>query len=358
MGIENTITLGNQLKGKFMDIIGKIIDVIRPSYITGPVFIKEDSDAIREIDQLKSLLEMATGETKTQIESDIRLLNYGVIGENNIAFELKNSHLPMLILHDLNLIHQGLSAQIDYVIIIRNAVVIIECKNLFGNIEVNSNGDFIRSMEFNGRVKKEGIYSPITQNKRHFDLIKQTRMASSTGFIDRLGLEKGLAYLYRTIVVLANPKTVINMKFAKKEIKDQIIRADQLITYLKKLQEETRGYHLKDNRLYDIADFFLKLHINEPKDYTSKYKINANKEVGKEIPIEETEIYKALKEYRLLKCREKQIKAFIIYSNAQLEEIIKLKPIKPEDLIKVSGFNKQRVIDYGKDIIDISKKYL
>ena len=33
----------------------------------------------------------------------MKLLSYGVIGEKNVACELKNSHMPILILHDLYL---------------------------------------------------------------------------------------------------------------------------------------------------------------------------------------------------------------------------------------------------------------
>lgn len=41
---------------------------------------------------------------------------------------------------------------------------------------------------------------------------------------------------YKSIVVLANPKTYLNYKFAKKEVKDKVIRADQLIDFIKKSQ--------------------------------------------------------------------------------------------------------------------------
>ncbi len=79
---------------------------------------------------------------------------------------------------DLHYEFEGLTAQIDYLIITRKRIFVVECKNLFGNIEINNSGDFIRTMEFNRKYKKEGIYSPITQNKRHLDLLKQIRRES------------------------------------------------------------------------------------------------------------------------------------------------------------------------------------
>lgn len=40
--------------------------------------------------------------------------------------------------------------------------VFIECKNLYGNIEVDSQGNFTRTVSYGKYYKKEGIYSPIT----------------------------------------------------------------------------------------------------------------------------------------------------------------------------------------------------
>jgi protein required for attachment to host cells len=354
-----------------MTLFKKMIIAMRTTSILGPVFIKEESDAPRQLEHLKSILELSTGETRTQIENDIKLLNQGIIGEDNIAFELKNSHMPMLILHDLNLEFHGLTAQIDYVIITKFAVVIVECKNLYGNIEINTNGDFIRTLEFNGRYRKEGIYSPITQNQRHFELIKQARLELSNGAFDRMIKSSVLSGLFRTVVVLANPKTLINMKHAKKEIKDKIIRADQLITYLKNVNNENSDLHRSDEQMFSMADFLFQLHKDTPKDYTGKYKldlkpiVNINPKTDpitepvieplKVIPIEETAIYKVLREYRLLKSREKELKAFQVFSNAHLEDLCKHKPSSLDELIKISGFDQKRIKEYGEDIIRIIK---
>jgi hypothetical protein len=335
-----------------MSLFQKIIDVVQNNQIKGPVFVKEESDAQRQLEVLQSLLPQAEGETKTQIENDIKLLNMGIFGENNIVFELKNSHLPMLVLHDLNLKFEGLGAQIDFLVIMRKETVIVECKNLFGNLEINSNGDFIRILDFNGRTKKEGIYSPITQNTRHLELFRKMFFSGITNPILRKIKEHFVTDSFHSVVVLANPKTVINMKYAKKEVKEQIIRADQLINYLKRLENESVRPALNDQEMYDNAKFYLSYHDSTPKDYTTKYKITP-----KAIPIEETEIYKALREYRLLKSRELNIKPYFIYNNAQMEEVIKIMPLIPEDLLKISGFDIKRVKDFGNEILEIISRY-
>jgi len=154
--------------------------------MNGPVFLKESSDAAHQLEQLNRLYQNAAGNLKKQIELDMKLLSYGISGEETVAFDLKNSFMPMVVLHDLFLEHEGLSAQIDYLVITKKKVFIIECKNLFGNLEVNSNGDFIRTIGFNGKVKKEGIYSPITQNQRHLDLLRKLRKDNKSNFLSKM----------------------------------------------------------------------------------------------------------------------------------------------------------------------------
>lgn len=121
-----------------------------------PVFYKEASDARAQLEQLKEFLKVAPDELEQQVEQDIKLLSYGISGEENVAFELMNSFMPLIILHDLHIEYKGLSAQIDYLVITSKMNVIIECKNLFGKIEVNSSGDFIRTIE----IFKEGSQRP------------------------------------------------------------------------------------------------------------------------------------------------------------------------------------------------------
>ncbi|QXE20847.1 nuclease-related domain-containing protein [Clostridium sp. 001] len=79
-----------------------------------PVFLKESSDAEVQLEKLKALEPLLSAEGKNIIKQDIKCLEYGIAGEKNIKFELKNSHMPMYILHDIYLKDVDLSAQIDY----------------------------------------------------------------------------------------------------------------------------------------------------------------------------------------------------------------------------------------------------
>ena len=51
---------------------------------------------------------------------------------------------------------------------------------------------------------------------------------------------------YQSIVVLANPKTVVNDRYARKEVNSQVIHIDQLITYIKQILEKSKNVAFSD----------------------------------------------------------------------------------------------------------------
>lgn len=235
-----------------------------------PVVLKEDSSARKQLAALESLRGTLAPGAEKQLEADIRAVQAGIVGEDRVMYELKNSHMDMFVLQDLYLEYAGLSAQIDFLIITLQRIFVLECKNLYGNIEVNSRGDFIRS--FGGR-KKEGIYSPITQNQRHLDLIHAMKRENRS-FAMNLLVDGDFSDLYRPLVVLANPKTVLNDRYATRQVKNKLIRADNLVTTIKAINNEKgpgRDKSLKSAAQRN-AEWFLSQHKENPIDYTAKYR--------------------------------------------------------------------------------------
>ena len=237
----------------------------------GPVFLKEDSEANWFIEKMEAMAKEASPALKEEIEKQIRLASYGIAGEKNVAFELRNSGMDMFILHDIYLEYGDLSAQIDYMIICRHRIYVIECKNLVGDIEVDNNGQFVRRYEINGKKFKESIYSPITQNERHRNVIKEVRKADRSNIITKKLFENAFDDNYKSIVVLANPKSCLNDKYAKKEIKQQVIRADGLVAYIKKSESESTLEPMTEKQMREVAEFFLSKSVPNKSDYAKKY---------------------------------------------------------------------------------------
>ncbi len=249
-----------------------------------PVFLKETSDAEEQLDYLKKLAERADEDTASKIEDEIKILDAGLYGEGQIVFELKNSHIPMFVLRDIYLRSGEYAAQIDFLIITAGHVFVVECKNLIGDIEIDSRGNFTRTMRFGKFFRKEGIYSPITQNKRHMEVIKAVAGQGLSGV--ELGRYKKYFYdVYRPVIVLANPKTVLTDRYAKKEIKDQVVRGDRLIAYIEEVDAASEKI-LSYEEMRGLAEFFLKSAQKNPAGFADKYKELSAAEEEKDQPSE------------------------------------------------------------------------
>lgn len=240
--------------------------------IKEPIFLKESNSAEELLNELKNLKPEIPDRLLPQMERDIRIAEAGIAGENQIKYELANSHMPMMILHDLYFEKDGYTAQIDYMIITRGRNFILECKNLIGNINIDSDGNFTRKLPYTRYPKEEGIYSPITQNQRHMELIKMIRMETKGNILTKTLLDRNFYHQYRSIVVLANPKTVLNARYARKDVRNQVIRADQLIAYIRKVNSEQDVVISSEKEMLSLAKFFLDHSKENPKDYLEKYK--------------------------------------------------------------------------------------
>lgn len=348
----------------------------------GTVFLKETSDVKEYIEKMESLKEYASDEIRQKIEKQISYAKYGEVGENNIAFQLKSSGIDMYVLHDIFLTIDNIPAQIDYLVITRNHIYVIECKNLYGNIEIDNKGAFIRSFQINGKWIKEGMDSPITQNERHLLVLKELRKRSEGNSLLKKLFENDYGNSYKSIVVPANPKTILNDRYAKKEIKEKVIRADQLIAYMKNTDEAEKNYKMNEATMYELARFYLG--NNQPKntDYTLKYKEMVKKVKAERESLEECEdsayqeaesqeqvsknltqeydvedLMKRLKAFRLTQSRSENKKPYMIFNDAQMMDLIQKNPQNKEELQQVSGFGAVKAEKYGDAIIEILNQY-
>lgn len=340
-----------------MSIIKGIINLMTQDF-SDPVIVKESCEAKKTLEDLLSIMDDLNEEGKEVIEQEIKLLQSGLYGEDSIAFELKNSHLPLVVLRDLQLSYGGLSAQIDFLVLTPKVGIVIECKNMIGNIEVNANGDFIRTFTYGKRFKKEGIYSPITQNRRHLELLRKIMVEKQGSVLSKIFSDMHFEQYFHPIVVVANPKSIVNVKFAKKEVKDKIIRGDQLIEYIRKLIINSDLMARSYNDLSDMAEMFLDHHHAKRVDVKEKFsqfikKEDVKKPQDRNTSLKEVPLYLALKAYRLDKSRSENIKAFYIFNNLQLEALVSAMPRSKEELLRISGFNTIKCDKYGQDIIDI-----
>jgi hypothetical protein len=341
--------------------------------IDRPIFIKEFEN---ENEQLLDLIELSSkvGVNKKEIiDRDITLLKQGLDGEQNVYFELKNSFIPMLCLHDIRLEYDSYVAQLDFVIITNKFIYVLETKKLNGDIEITKDGDFIRTIKsYSGKViKKEGIYSPISQNERHINILKEILLKEKLIRTTPI----------KSAVILANPKTILNKTNCPKSIQNNIYKYDQLTTLLKKeLNDKTNDKNVLEKYSYEIADYLLKNNKPLKINYAAKYSLDEvviskeeelqkqdelqcenkliKEELKNEIPVPKVsvdgqELYELLRQFRLKASREEGIKPYFIFNNQELDALILAMPKSREELTQVKGFGDKKIEKYGDEILSI-----
>lgn len=307
------------------------------------VFLKEDSNLEKQLEELK---ELQKNNNSSSLAKDIKLLEWGIKGENAIAYELKCANLGLYVLRDITLPYENLKAQIDFVVISKGFIYLIECKNLIGDIYVDNKGEFQREYELAGKKIKEAIYSPYTQAVRHKDILKKRWLAKNNSLFTTLN-EKNFDNLwYKPLVVLANSKSILDIKRAPLEIRKNTIRIDQLVNYIKNdLSNYDKDLLTNANNMLKIANNFLENNMNDYCSLANKYR-QAN--------LNDEELLNKLKNFRREKSKEMNIPAYYIFNDEELNKIITLKPITIEKLKEILPPIKVKI--HGNDIIKIIKE--
>lgn len=318
------------------------------------IFLKEDSVLEKQISELKAIRNNVN--EKNKIDKEIKLLEAGLQGEQEIAFELKNANLGMYVLHDVTIKYEDLKAQIDYVIITKGYTYLVECKNLIGNITVDHKGQFEREYEINGTKYKEAIYSPYTQAVRHQDILKKRWLSKNNKIMIALQEKYFDTMWYKPLVVIANSKSLLNIKYAPKEMKNNIIRVDQLVNYIKNdLENYDKSLKSNQKQMLELGNNFLKSHTNEYTSLTAKYN---KEEIIEVLSLDENDksnenLESKLREFRTDKSKKMNVPAYYIFTDEEMQKIIACRPKSLEELKKINILSKIKINLHGQEIVDI-----
>ena len=325
------------------DVINRIVDNTMYRF-KNQVLYKEDTTTQKELDRMKEYLKTHPNK---DLENKVKLFEYGLAGEKQVLYELLHSGIGMYILHNVSFEYKGKSAQIDFVVITARCTYFIECKNFIGNITINSKGDFVRTYMKNNRKVTEGTYNPITQSKRHLEIIKEENY-DNANILYKMNFEKTFDSFHDYIVVMANPKTIINDKYAPKNIKERLVKADQIIECLKRLESKRDPFRFEKD-IKKVADVYIESNKEKSllKSFIAEYEKENIKGDNKET------IRSELKKYRLQKAKSLNYKPYFIFNDQTLEEILSIMPRTLTDLKKISGFGDKKIEFYGQDIINI-----
>lgn len=157
------------------------------------------------------------------VERELKALQYGKRGEQDSAYFLDFAYgksKNIAVIHDLRIEWQGRVAQIDHLLINRLLeIFVLETKNFFGDLRINDHGEFSVAYSKN----TYGIESPIEQNRRHADVLKE-RIAAKGLAPTRLGVSLPISFIP---FVMVSPKSIIERPNIKKFDASMVVKADQ-----------------------------------------------------------------------------------------------------------------------------------
>ena len=299
---------------------------------------------------VRKLMEKQKTETSplknNAINYQILLYKIGEIGENKVLDELKYSFYPMHIFKDISINIGEFQCQIDFVILTKKAMYLIECKNTKFNVKIDKTGSFYLINE----GKKNRTFSVLNQIERQKMILEQ---------LD-LGVEIKEMH---PIVVYANEETGIEIEDKDALRGIDVINLDRLNSLIREKEKDLKEIYTEEeiekiknslinpdikNNDYIEEDtvkweeyelrLLLEKNINEKKALEKIAEKNALKNVksefnGSKISISEFE--DVLKKYLERKSEKLGVNSSSLMTEIMRDEILEKMPTTPNQLSKL-----------------------
>lgn len=290
-----------------------------------------------------------------KIKREFNNVKKGISGEKEVAYQLEKSNIGLYVLHDVNFECDGMKAQIDYIVISKAYTYFIECKKVYGNITVNENADFILTKEYNGKFKRRGMKSPLRQVEAQMDVYKKiwNSSLSDNKFINYI--KRGIAEPHfdeynKVLVVYANPSTILNTRYAPKDVKDRVIKSDTLVSRIKQdMEKSDKATWSSRKEMEQEAEFYLNKNVSKNVDYYEFYK---NKFLNNKV--DNKSLRDKLIEFRKERSSKLNMPAYYVFNDEELDKLIELKPKTLEDLKPI--LTEIKIKTHGEEILEVLNK--
>lgn len=185
-------------------------------------------------------------------------LRRGLVGENKIHL-FKNLKFEV----------HGETAQIDHLLLHKYGFIIIESKSVYGEVTVNSSGEWSRS--FKGQWY--GIASPIAQAENQEAILRQVLGANADRLLGKLlGIRKGFGGRKYDVLIAISSSAIIHRENMPATISQSTVKSEFLGARVKELVSgyggllgATTNAWFTDNELTAISEFLAE-HQQEPSE--------------------------------------------------------------------------------------------
>ena len=182
------------------------------------------------------------------MENQIKNLKDVVEGNKNVISELENSNIPMCCLKDIVLEYNKEFVRFDFIILTRKLFVILDTTSLNGEISISEAGDFAKYMKNKNdkSLRKNIMNNPIEKlnesSKILLSILKKEKLIKDVNVETRL--------------IISNPKSIISRGKAPADIRDKIVKYDEIEDHIRSLLKEIPGNkELMESNMLHIAEF-------------------------------------------------------------------------------------------------------
>jgi hypothetical protein len=198
---------------------------------------------------------------KQDIEAELRKLEAGYKGEISLDYHL--NFLPdkeYLVLHNIRLSYKTFFFQIDTLILHANFILILEVKNIAGEIYIDT--------DFNQLIRTRGGHSevfpdPILQAYKQKEKLQKWLISKN---FPSMPIE------YR--VILTNSRTLIKNTPQNHVVHNQLIRSERLVDVIKCLTAKYRKQIMTAKEINKMANKLIKYHISQDRDVLSQFHLS------------------------------------------------------------------------------------
>lgn len=189
--------------------------------------------------------------------------------EQDVAFYLRREfgdEPSVLIINDLRVEYNGERAQIDHLVVHPYGLVVIESKSVYGEVKVNSHGEWSRSY----RGEWYGIPSPVRQAELQEALLKSLLRDNVDKFLRRvLGVQTQIGGRdWRTLCAVSS-SAILHRDEMPRAIADQVVKSEFLAEKVRGLLgSRVKGLisskpRFNQKEIEGIGEFLIKCHLGD-----------------------------------------------------------------------------------------------
>lgn len=224
------------------------------------IFKKNFSNYSSDLEDLEPLLNDNRYD-KYMVNKQINIIKKGLKGEKELGYFLSNTFEEIFCLHDVYIQNGKQRSQLDYVVLTKNCIWILESKSLAGNLKVLKDGQLIRER---GSCERY----PLIQANIQMQNLKEYLLNKNL-------IKNNVEIQYR--VVFTDTDSTVNVTYENNEIKKNFINVELISTLFedtsflpenltigqineisKDLIEETERNKAKSNKRINPGDYLNK----------------------------------------------------------------------------------------------------